>query len=250
MKKNYAIKSGKHDGKQLTITIVENVQEMNIFDGSGRVVLPTPQTNFIAHSGRKGLSNILSFFMVMAFVALCIFGLITYISLDGSFVLTEEDSVRPVNGQKSGDSSGLLKLASPESAKPIALDQSCYGLMLPYPIQKTSQRGTCSVHISLSNPKGFITIDHRLKESQTISPDVSMRKSRSDLYSESTSSHEDYNYITFTKKDALGYEKTAFLDVGHSWISITLKTEIASEDRDSKFESMLGSFYCKKECLP
>ncbi|MFO0703369.1 MAG: hypothetical protein U0525_01440 [Patescibacteria group bacterium] len=239
MKKEYAINTGSHDGKNVTITIVEHIDEVNFFDGGGKTILPTMT------SKKSSGNQLLTFLTLVIFMVLCILGFITYISMGEDIWAF---------GKKTSDKNYVAQvaqnpapLAAQDNTKPMNVDQPCYGFTLPYAVQKSSQRGQCSMYISLRDPKGSVAVDFRVKESSDVLPDITMRRSFSKKYEESRLTENGSTFIVFQNLEATGYEKTAFIEKDTSWIGITLKTEIM-KDRDDEFKAMLRSFFCKNNC--
>lgn len=238
MKKEYAINTGSTDGKNVTITIVENIQEVNFYDGGGKTILP-------AMVAKKSNSNqLISFFTLVLVMVLCILGFITYISLGDELWTMGSSQKKNYVAQVAPNA---VPLAAQTSVKPILVEQPCYGFTIPYAVQKSSQKSACSILVSLRDPKGTLTVDYRIKESGDLLPDITMRRAFPSKYEESKIVENEVSYIVFKNKEVTGYEKTAFVEKNSSWIALTLKTEVF-KDRDEDFKTILRSFYCKNGC--
>lgn len=154
---------------------------------------------------------------------------------DGNTVVAPNPSVKNVLAKK--------------DIQPIHIVQPCYGLAIQYEIFKTDQRGDCTVFISLRDPRGSITIDHRVKESDGPLPDIIMRRSNTAKYTEHKWQIDEKTFSVFENVESGGYEKTAFLEVAKAWVGISLVIN-TPKDRDSEFRSLLKTFYCTDNCAP
>ncbi len=135
------------------------------------------------------------------------------------------------------------------STQPTHIVQPCYGFSIQYEIFKTDQRSICSVFISLRNPRGSLTVDHRIKESGGDLPDIGMRRANPDKYTEDSWQINERTFSVFENINSPDYEKTAFLESEGSWVGISLMST-GTKDRDAEFRSILKTFYCKNDCVP
>ncbi len=138
---------------------------------------------------------------------------------------------------------------SQKSVQVVYIVQPCYGLALQYEIMKTNQVDDCSIFITLRSPKGSLTVDHRLKESNDPLPDMIMRRSNPTKYIEDIWQIDDRTFSVFSNLESSGYEKTAFLEVAEAWVGISLVIN-TPKDRDPEFRTILKSFYCTDSCAP
>jgi len=219
----------------LNITIVENIQENNYFENSP----PLQQ------KPKKAKKRALGWFLLLLGLSLLfIIILIIYLSFDINWAFWERSKTVTSNTP----TYSLQTLNAPAETKPVHIEQKCYGITIPYPIFKSSQRDTCSVFVSLRSPKGHVTVDYRIKESGETLPDVTMRRVYADKYAETNLVINETSMIVFQNIKVEGYEKTAFFEKGNASIAVTLKTEVVNNDRDEVFKEILKSFYCKDGC--
>lgn len=227
--------SGQNDTAPLNITIVENIQENNYFETA------QPLQDKPKKAKKRALSG---FLLLLALSLLFIIILIIYLSFDINWAFWK----RSTTTISKTPTYSLQTLNAPAETKPVHIEQKCYGVTIPYPIFKSSQRDTCSVFVSLRSPKGNVTVDYRIKESGDTLPDVTMRRIYTDKYIETNLTVNETPMIVFQNVKVEGYEKTAFFEKGNASIAITLKTEVLNNDRDEVFEEILKSFYCKEGC--
>ena len=224
--------------ENVNITIVENIQENNYYENPPAPVIDMPK--------KVKKRSLTAFLALMTAVLLIIAIIVLYWSFDIDLAFWQKQSERT---EVKTPTYSRETLNAPVQDKPVHIEQKCYGFVIPYPIFKSTQRDTCSVFVSLRSPRGHVTVDYRIKESDDVLPDVTMRRMNAKKYVETRIELNETPMILFQNMETEGYEKTAFFEKKGAHIAVTLKTDVPNTDRDTVFGDILKSFYCKNECV-
>lgn len=179
-------------------------------------------------------------FLVILLVVL--WGLFFISTQAGTGTVTNTD-----NNKESVKKTGTASQSSDTILKKTLLEQTCYGITVKFPVRKVKEIKQCSLQTLFDLPFGSLVVDYRENEGSTVSTDVLMRQANPEKYASSKISLNEKEYLLFKNQESINYEKTAYLQLAHVTIGITLKPD-SPKNFDREFEEILTSFYCKNEC--